>query len=77
MDLICIHNLKINPQIPDCPNIYSFDLKTKRRSYTLYAPTAEERDLWVNGFRRFFQVPVIDAKFRPMEMLTRDSLNRG
>ena len=31
------------------PWIFSFELKSVERVYTLYAPTKEERDLWVNG----------------------------
>ena len=37
----------------------------------LFAPTAEERDLWVNGFNRVMQIPVIDPNFVPMGVMTK------
>ena len=41
----------------------------------LFAPTAEERDLWVNGFNRVMQIPVIDPNFVPMGVMTKQQLN--
>ena len=41
----------------------------------LFAPSAEERDLWVNGFNRVMQVPVIDPNFVPMGVMTKSQLN--
>ena len=54
-----------------CPWQYSFELKTHARSFMLFAPTAEERDLWVNGFNRVMQIPVIDPNFVPMGVMTK------
>ena len=42
-------------------------LKTKKRVYVLYAPTEEERVLWLNGFSRLLGVPVNDPYFTPLE----------
>ena len=41
----------------------------------LFAPSAEERDLWVNGFNRLMQIPVIDPNFMPMGQITKSQLN--
>ena len=41
----------------------------------LFCPTAEERDLWVNGFNRVMQIPVIDPNFVPMGAMTKQQLN--
>jgi hypothetical protein len=38
----------------DCPYKYSFTLVTASRDFELYAPTVEERDLWVEAFYRLF-----------------------
>jgi len=53
------------------PWMYSFELKTHARSFMLFCPTAEERDLWVNGFNRVMQIPVIDPNFVPMGAMTK------
>ena len=57
------------------PWIYSFDLKTVERVYTLYAPTKEERDLWVNGISRILRVPVTDPDFVPMGAVSKAQIN--
>ena len=41
----------------------------------LFAPTLEERDLWVNGFHRVLNIPVHDKSFVPMGVISRDQLN--
>ena len=41
----------------------------------LYAPTLEERDLWVNGIRRLINVPVKDPFFKPMQPVSKTSLH--
>ena len=33
----------------------------------MFAPTEEERDLWVNGIYRLLNIPVEDAAFTPMK----------
>jgi hypothetical protein len=78
-DLLAISNLskKVN-EMPDnaCPWGWSFELKSKGRSFLLFAPTEEERDLWVNGFHRLLGVPVNDLNFEPMAVMTKtDMLN--
>ena len=57
------------------PWSFSFELKTNQRIYKLYAPTAEERDLWVNGFNRVLRVEVVDDDFEPMGAITRTEIN--
>ena len=54
---------------------FSFELKTNARIYKLYAPTSEERDLWVNGFNRVLRIEVIDPDFEPMGAVTRTEIN--
>lgn len=56
---------------------FSFELRTHARSLFLLAPTAEERDLWINGFNRILHIPVIDPNFVPMGMMTRAQLNQN
>ena len=41
----------------------------------LYAPTEEERVLWLNGFSRLLGVPVNDPYFTPLESSSTTSLN--
>ena len=57
VDMVCISDIRISEDKLAAWK-YQFELKTKSRSYTLFAPTAEERDLWVNGFKRIYGVPV-------------------
>ena len=45
------------------------------RNYTLYAPTKEERDLWVNGISRILRVPVTDPEFVPMGAVSKAQIN--
>ena len=75
--MISISNLskKVN-DIADnaCPWGWSFELKSKGRSFLLFAPTEEERDLWVNGFHRLLGVPVNDLNFEPMAVMTRQDM---
>jgi len=78
LDLIAVTNLQSNNDtLPETvlPWKYSFELETKGRSYVLYAPTLEERDLWVNGIRRLINLPVKDPCFRPMQMVSKASLH--
>ena len=79
-----IENLREHSGANDCPMqkngerwFYSFELKTKDRIYILYAANKEERDLWVNGFKRLHGIPVIDTSFTPMEMVTRDTVREN
>ena len=41
----------------------------------MFAPTEEERDLWVNGFNRVLRVEVADAAFSPMGAVSRAEIN--
>jgi hypothetical protein len=41
----------------------------------LFAPTTEERDLWVNGLNRIMGIPVEDPRFKPMQMTTKADLD--
>jgi len=43
--------------------------------YILFAPTQEERDLWVNGINRLLGVAVNDPMYLPIGTLTKQSLN--
>ena len=54
---------------------YSFELKCQDRTYKLFAPTEEERDLWVNGFNRVLRVEVADEAFSPMGAISRTEIN--
>ena len=76
-EIICIHRIKKITEIGgrEPPWYFSFELKTHDRSFILFAPTIEERDLWVNGFNRILQIPVIDPNFVPMGNLTKSQLN--
>ena len=44
--------------------------------FKLYAPTVEERDLWINGFNSILDLPVADATFTPMGMLSVQELKQ-
>lgn len=72
-EIICIQRIKTLEKVDDkkTPWQFSFELRTHARSLLLLAPTAEERDLWVNGFNRILQIPVIDPNFVPMGMMTK------
>lgn len=78
-EIICIQRIKTLEKVDDkkTPWQFSFELRTHARSLLLLAPTAEERDLWVNGFNRILQIPVIDPNFVPMGMMTKAQLNQN
>ena len=61
----------------DIPWKFSFELKTKQRIFQLYAPTQEERDLWVNGIHRILGVPVDDPDWVPMSVTTQNDLDKA
>jgi hypothetical protein len=42
--------------------------------FALYAPTKEERDLWVNGIHRILKIPVKDPMFKAMGIMRRNQL---
>jgi len=42
----------------ECPYKHWFVLVTVKREFKLFAPTREERDLWVEGLHRMLFVPV-------------------
>ena len=63
---------KVN--IADLPWKFSFELKTTSRTYVLFAPNQEERELWVNGFHRILGVPIADPNFTPMGVVTKGDL---
>ena len=76
-DIEYIEKLREHTGSNDCPQhksgerwLYSFELKTKNRVYILYAANKEERDLWVDGFKRLHGVPVLDQSFTPLERIT-------
>jgi hypothetical protein len=73
-DIVCLQKIGGVLSNLDCPYKFSFEIKTSKRIYQLYAPTAEERDLWVFGINRIMNVPVDDPSFTPLKMITgRDS----
>jgi hypothetical protein len=77
LDLVSIKNLTMHEEnVPDnyLPWKYSFELATKQRSYVLYAPTMEERDLWVNGISRLLALRVEDPSWQPMKLISKDNL---
>ena len=45
---------------------WRFDLETVDRTFILFAPTEEERDLWVNGINRLTGIPISDPDFVPL-----------
>ncbi len=51
-----------------------FELKTRDRTYMLYAATEEERELWINGFHRIIKLPVKDPHFQVMGALTKEQI---
>ena len=53
-EIICIQRIQTIAEFDGkaTPWTFAFELKTHARSFLLFAPTAEERDLWVNGFNR-------------------------
>ena len=65
---MCIKNLdKLNQlQGKECPWNFCFELETHERSFFLFARSAEERDLWVNGFHDLMGIPVHDSNFMPI-----------
>ena len=54
---------------------FSFEMKTTQRVFILFAPTIEERDIWVNGINRIIEVPVFDPFFKPMGNITKAQMN--
>ena len=58
----------------EVPWKHSFELNTKSRTYVLYAPTSEERDLWVKGLHRIMGIVVNDPTFVPGEITTKADL---
>jgi hypothetical protein len=63
-----------NPAASDCPWTFSFQLVTHQRIYDLFAPTAEERDLWVNALYRLHNITIDDPSFEPMQAIDRTQL---
>jgi hypothetical protein len=57
-EIICIRDISMAGEETDCPYKYWFTLVTTSREYKLFAPTAEERDLWVECFYRFLFVRI-------------------
>ena len=45
---------------------WRFDIETVDRTFILFAPTEEERDLWVNGINRLTGIPISDPDFVPL-----------
>lgn len=76
-EIICIQRIRKLTELNGKPTPweYSFELKTHARNFVLLCPTAEERDLWVNGFKRILKVPIIDPNFVPMGVMTKNMLN--
>lgn len=73
-DIICLQKVASKITSSDVPWKYSFELKTNQRIYQLYAPTAEERDLWVAGINRVMNVPVDDPAFIPVNKMSTHDL---
>jgi hypothetical protein len=62
--------LKVTEISEYAPWTFAFTLKTKQREFRLFAPTAEERDLWVAGINRIMNVPVEDPLFKPTAIMS-------
>ena len=54
-----IRDLSVKGSETKCRWKHSFVLETKYRSYKFFAPTVEERDLWVEAFHLYMGVPVV------------------
>ena len=65
----------VTSEYSDMPWKFSFEIKTTERLYCLFAPTQEERDLWVNGINRLMGIPVKDSQFVPMGFVNKADLN--
>lgn len=75
-DIVCIQRISWQGQniTNEVPWKHSFELKTKTRTYVLFAPTSEERDLWVKGLHRIMGVQVNDPSFVPGDVTTKADL---
>ena len=63
-EMLRIKDISSEGQITKCPYKYWFTLVTASRDYKLFAPTREERDLWVEGFYRLLFVPIANFKLK-------------
>lgn len=75
-DIVCIQKISQNSANfgSNIPWKFSFELNTTERIFELFAPTVEERDLWVNGLHRILNIPVNDIGFVPMQMSTKQDI---
>ena len=56
-EIECIKNFRhISNSEKDPPWKFAFDLVTVSRTFTLFALNRDERNLWVNGFKRILGV---------------------
>ena len=64
-ELLCIQSIRTVTEVEGkvVPWNFSFTIKTAKRSLMLFAPTSEERDIWVECFNRLFKVPILDPVF--------------
>ena len=60
-DLFHIDSLSKEHEKTSCPFKFWFTLHTKARKFELYAPTREEREIWLKSFARLLQVKTKNA----------------
>ena len=53
-----VRDISLVTQKTKCKWQYSFILETKHREFKFFAPTLEERDLWVESLHLYMNVPV-------------------
>ena len=74
-DILCLERVTTFVKIKGLDWNFPFELRTATRTYVLFAPTNEERDLWVNGLHRIVKIGVNDVNFRPTGLLTKKDIN--
>jgi hypothetical protein len=57
-----IRDISQPEQNTKCKFKFSFILETKNKEYKLFAPTVEERTLWIESLHMYMGVPVIFCK---------------
>lgn len=77
-DLVCIQSIGQRPDRNDhnAPWKAYFELRTNYRTFKLYAPNDEERDLWINGFHSILKLPVSDPCFKPLGLITKQTMKQ-
>ena len=58
-ELVMIRDISQPEQTTKCKFKFSFILETKNKEYKLFAPTIEERTLWIESLHMYMGVPVV------------------